>query len=240
MFLTDCASAEEANDNLPRTYLVASIDEHVIAVDGVLGKSEWPADGWESNLIFPWQQRKAPRTEFCSVTDGKHLLVAFRCDDADVVIGGSEPDVELAVAEGDRVELFFARSPALGEYYCIEISPAGRVLDYKASFYRSFADSWDCPGLVVGAKSRKGGYVVELAIPLTTLRDLLGLGELEDHAILAGVFRAEFSHTHTNKPKEEWISWVRPIAEEPDFHIPSAFGRFRIESGHIHQERTNP
>jgi len=86
----------------------------------------------------------------------------------------------------------------------------------------------------VAAKIRKGGYVVELALPLTTLRKLTKFDETEDHAILAGVFRAEFSHIAANKPREEWISWVCPDAEKPDFHVPSALGRFRIERRQVH------
>lgn len=231
LFLVGCATIDKENHALrARIYDVASVGENAITVDGVIQQSEWPGHGWETDLVFPWQQRKTPFTEFCCVTDGNYLLFAFQCEDADVVIGGAEPRVELAVAEGDRVELFFARDLALSEYYCLEISPAGNVLDYKASFYRQFDDSWDCPGLAVAAKTRKGGYVVELAIPLTTLRKLTGFDRAEDQVIPIGVFRAEFSHTHANKPREEWISWVCPETEKPDFHVPSALGRFRFKN----------
>lgn len=231
LFLAGCVSTDKENNALrARTYDVGSVSEYTITVDGVLQESEWPSFSWETDLAFPWQQREAPPTKFCCVTDGKHLLFAFWCDDADVVISGAEPKVELVVTEGDRVELFFARDQTLSEYYCIEISPAGHVLDYKASFYREFSNFWNCPGLVVAAKTRKGGYVVELAIPLTTLRELTESDWSKDHAILVGVFRAEFSHTNSNKPKEEWISWARPNTEEADFHVPSAMGRFRIKS----------
>ena len=48
--------------------------------------------------------------------------------------------------------MFFAKDAALQEYYCFEMSPAGTVLDYRASFYRKFDHSWECPGLVLSGK----------------------------------------------------------------------------------------
>jgi hypothetical protein len=226
---TVASAGEKADVPPPRTYAVQSVTENAIIVDGVLGDSEWPAGGWEMAFSFPWQRRKAPRTGMCCASDGERLLFAFQCDDADIVLRGAVPRDESLVARGDRVELFFAQDGSLDNYYCLEMSPAGTVLDYRASFYRKFDDSWDCPGLVVAARTHAGGYAVEGSIPLTTLRNLCETSSSPQQVILVGAFRGEFSHSGTGKPKEEWISWIRPKAEKPDFHIPSAFGRFRLK-----------
>ena len=48
----------------------------------------------------------------------------------------------------------------------------------------------------------------------------------------AGLFRAEFSHGDGNSPViEDWIAWVDPGGETPDFHVPSAFGVLEFEGG---------
>lgn len=222
------AAAEEPAEAASKSYTVRSVEPSAITIDGLLGDLEWPADAWETDFSFPWRPRKTPRTEICCVTDGTRLLFAFQCEDGDLVLRGTLPEKEMAVSQGDRVELFFAKDAALKEYYCFEMSPAGTVLDYRASFYRKFDDSWDCPGLVLAAGTRRGGYVVEGSIPLTTLRELCGADLLQGEPILVGAFRAEYSHTKTGTPEEAWISWVHPKAEKPDFHIRSALGTFRL------------
>ena len=46
----------------------------------------------------------------------------------------------------------------------------------------------------------------------------------------AGVYRAEFSTPEKDgdDPIMEWISWVDPKTEEPDFHVNSSFDEFRF------------
>ena len=133
-------------------------------------------------------------------------------------------DGEQAVARGDRVELFFTSDPELRDYICFEIDPSGRVVDYRAAYYREFDRDWHLPELVVAAVLTETGYIVEGRIPHAAFRDA-GLPTLaDDGKVLAGVFRAEYSHRDEGEPLAEWISWVTPSSEEPDFHIPSAFG----------------
>ena len=61
------------------------------------------------------------------------------------------------------------------------------------------------PGLTVAAKVSEKGYVVELSMPLDTLRELTGTDWDEEASMLVGAFRAEFSATDGGEPKEEWI-----------------------------------
>lgn len=193
-----------------------------IDVDGALDEVAWTEAVSETGFSFPWQEREAPATEFRALMDDTNFYFAFRVEDADIVIddGGDEE----AVARGDRVELFFTLDPSLDDYVCFEIDPSGRVLDYRASYYRDLDFEWDLPELVVAATLTETGYVVEGSIPHEALREL-GIPTLADAGkVLAGVFRAEYSHRDDGDPLAEWISWVTPISDEPDFHIPSAFG----------------
>lgn len=223
-------AAADPSAQIPlKTYEVPSVAPGVITIDGSLGGSEWPADAWERGFAFPWLVRKTPRTEMCCVCDGKSLLFAFQCDEADLVLRGALPKNERAVAEGDRVEMFFAKDPDLREYYCLEMSPAATVLDYRASFYRKFEDSWDCPGLTLVTGTRRGGYVVEGSIPLATVQEMCGADLLQGEPIRVGAFRAEYSHVAGAEPEAAWISWVDPKVEKADFHIPAALGAFRLK-----------
>ncbi len=217
-------------DACPKTYVVERIGASTPRIDGVLGKGEWPADRWETGLTYPWREQAAPATAFCAVTDGSALAFAFRVMDEDVVIIEGARREESLVARGDRVELFCARDARLEEYYSIEIDPIGRVLDYRARFYRRFDDGWDCPGLEVAARQRSDGYDVEGRISHDALREM-GLVLSADAApMLIGVFRGEFSSRQGQPPHESWISWVRPRVEQPDFHVPSAFGCFQVRA----------
>ncbi|MHB8900643.1 MAG: carbohydrate-binding family 9-like protein [Thermoguttaceae bacterium] len=224
------ALAAEPEQPPSKTYAVQTVKPAAITIDGLLGDAEWPADGWERGFKFPWLERQTPRTEMCCVCDGRSLLFAFLCDESDLVLRGAVPEVESTVADGDRVEMFFAKDPALHEYYCFEMSPAATVLDYRASFYRKFDHSWDCPGLLLRAGTRRGGYVVEGSIPLTTLKEMCGADFSQGQPIRVGAFRAEYSHQDPDAPEAAWISWVHPQVEKADFHIPSALGTFRLKN----------
>ncbi len=212
-----------------KTYLVRSVSPTTVTIDGAIGDTEWPAEGWEKGFAFPWRDRETPRTEMCCVCDGKRLLFAFRCDDADLVLRGNLPEDEMAVADGDRVELFFGKDADMKEYYCFEMAPAAAVLDYRAAFRRKFDTTWDCAGLTLAGKTHRGGYVVEGAIPLSTLEEMCGADLLAGEPIRVGAFRAEYSHVDGEEPDAAWISWIHPDSEKPDFHIPSALGTFRIQ-----------
>jgi len=192
-----------------------------IEVDGALDERAWTEAVSETGFSFPWQEREAPATEFRALVDDTNFYFAFRVEDADIVI--DDGDDEEAVARGDRVELFFTLEPSLDDYVCFEIDPSGRVLDYRASYYRELDFEWDLRELVVAATLTETGYIVEGSIPHGALREL-GIPTLvDDGKVLTGVFRAEYSSRGDQDPLAEWISWVTPSSDEPDFHIPSAF-----------------
>lgn len=201
-----------------------------IKVDGHLARHEWGRAKKEPGFTFPWLSRKPPATAFFAQVSRQHLYFAFQVQDQDIVVTAfhQEPDV----ADGDRVELFFAANKDLKDYYCLEISPDGRVLDYRASFYRQFDDTWDFTGLQVAASRTPSGYVVEGRIPLAELKRLGLLKSPEKGAcFFLGLYRAAYSRAGSDKPQVNWISWVQPNTAEPDFHVPSSFGTFCIGAG---------
>jgi hypothetical protein len=178
-----------------------------------------------SDFVFPWSQSPAPGTRFrAHIADGK-LHFEFDCTDTDIVVA-SEWRGESTLDLEDRVEIFFAREAALESYYCLEVDPLGRVHDYAASHYRKFDSAWDFAGLRTRGQIAADGYCVSGSIPLQTLSTALGKEIGPGKTIRMGLFRAEFHGTGATargEADDNWMSWVRPTAESPDFHVPSAF-----------------
>jgi hypothetical protein len=135
---------------------------------------------------------------------------------------------KMEVVDSDRVEIFFRRNDRLDPYYCLEMDPLGRVMDYRAFFYRIFEYGWQWPGnnqLKVKSTKVESGYIVEGSITLASLRDL---ELLNNNELQAGLYRGECLKTDDSQPGFEWISWVKPDSDHPDFHIPSSFGVIKL------------
>jgi hypothetical protein len=216
-----------ASTSCPRTYDVCYMPEAEIDVDGTLDEAHWNRARGQIGFSFPWEHKAAPFTEFRALCNNDYFYFSFTAHDRDIVVQ-EKFDTESVVAAEDRVEIFFACDDKLKEYFCLEVDPRGRVLDYAASYYRMFDNSWDLPGVRTAASITNEGYTVEGFIPLKSLEAIglppLGPGRL----IKVGLFRADFNHGLNSKPQEHWISWVDPGTERPDFHVPSAFGCFRV------------
>ncbi len=210
-----------------KTYEVRYLAEPAIRIDGRLDEPAWERAAVERGFIFPWREAEAPATEFRALADDHKLYFAFRVRDDDIVLAPNYRGKGDVVAE-DRVELFFAVDDELAAYYCLEMDPLGRTLDYKAARYRKFDFAWEFPGLDVAASRTDRGYVVEGALPLASF-EKLGFPPLASgRPWRVGVFRAEFSHGSGEAPVEHWISWIDPKTPKPDFHVPAALGRFRL------------
>lgn len=238
--LASSALAGEAN----KVYEVRRM-QGTIRVDGRLDEPAWKTADCETGFVFPWKKTPAPRTRFRALWDEKNLYLAFEADDTDLVIVEDLKDEMDAVFE-DRVELYLAADDKLANYYCLEIDPRGRILDYRARYYRQMDYGWKMPGATAKGIVEKGRYTVEAALPMETLAKLKLLEPKPGGILRCGLFRAEFSHDRSGKaagqgsfhtlgrrspiapPIEDWMSWVDPRTPEPDFHVPSSLGRLRL------------
>lgn len=178
-----------------------------------------------SDFCFPWRNEKIPTTEFSVYVDNDHLNFKFMATINDPYIYVKN-NHKLEVRYSERVEIFFRSNEKMKPYYCLEMDPHGRVLDYKANFYRVFDRDWEWPEpLFIRVNETEIGYELEGKISLKTLRNLK---VLEGDRLEIGLFRGYCENTGSDKPEIKWISWVDSKTESPDFHVPSAFGAFLL------------
>lgn len=215
-------------DSKNASYRVLRTTEKV-NVDGSLDEAAWAKALLLPELTLPWSRDEVQATECRFLWDDAYLYGAFRVWDGDVVTR-TDPahQGKMAVVDHDRVEMFFALDPELKEYYCFEIDPQGLVLDYRAHYHRKFDFGWKLPELRVATAMRQDGYVVELAIPFQSMKELGFPFSSSGFEWITGVYRADFSLLKTGELKMLWQAWVNPNVVEPDFHIPSSFGRFEF------------
>lgn len=180
-----------------------------------------------ADFNFPWEDSSAPVLEFKAVHDTEWLYCFFNVIDKDVSVYSST-NQKNEVLYGDRVEIFLSPDRLLSTYYALEIDYLARVYDYKASFYRVFDAKWSWPQghIDVRASKTDEGYQVFLNLSLDSLSRL---GLLKGNEMITGIFRGKCAAAGPAMDAMRWISWLSPDSETPDFHIPSAFGVFRLD-----------
>lgn len=188
--------------------------------------SDWSRAESLRDFAFPWEDTPPPATEFRAVWNEERLFFRFDCEDADLVLGEGAGAKERVIGS-DRVEIFLARDRGLDRYYAFEMDPRGEVLAYAGRYYREFDWDWACAGFEVKGAATEPGYRVEGSFSLDTLRrlDVLKPGGAD---MIAGVYRAEFSHRPDGSIHESWMPWIDPGTAKPDFHVPDSFGVFEL------------
>ena len=193
-----------------------------LSITGTGDDQRWSQAPVMTDFSAPWNEGPVPHTQFQALCDEDNFYFLFQAADENIIAPG-DPDDKRGVLPSDRVEIFFKSNSAMDPYYCLEMDPRGRVLDYIARYYRNVDFDWEWPDqdLIVMASQSEDRYVVEGRITLKSLREM---GILKDNRIKAGLFRGDFYPVEGKENEVNWISWVRPDSEKPDFHIPSAFG----------------
>lgn len=208
-----------------RTYTVNKI-ERSISLSGKGDDPQWKLASNLTDFHYPWDPGTPSPTSFRALHDDHWLYCLFSVSDPAPYIH-VERNRKTEVAASSRAEIFFKADDKLNPYYCLEIDPTGRVLDYEAAHYRKFNFEWSWPKdhLQVKTHRNTAGYSIEIAISKASLRQL---GLLKGNTLHAGLFRGDRLPPHGGEEEFKWISWVRPDAETPDFHIPSSFGLLRL------------
>lgn len=216
LFLSGCDKAKQVEVEIP-------YGDTEIIIDGM--GEEWMQEPFLTGFVAPWNGMKKDQTEVSLFHDNKNLYFLFRVKDNQLVYGTEEG--ESSVNYSDRVELFFCKDQELETYYCAEIDPKAKVLDYKARFYRKFDFGWDFDRLLTAATIQKDGYTVEGSLSLDWLRENGILSS--DGEFFLGLYRGDASDP-TNEETIVWLTWNIPEAKEPDFHIPSSLSKVRLQA----------
>ena len=187
------------------------MDAYQIRVDPVNVGSGFSSLG----LHAPWSGLDND-TRFDAHCTAERFFFRFEVSDSTLML--TEPFTkERDVDPEDRVEIFFAADAALEQpYFCAEIDAMGRVMDYKAQFYRQFDFDWDFETLDIRSEITPWGYRVGGSVALEELRRL---GLKPDQGCWIGVFQGETA------PGGEmlWYSLVPTDDVSPDFHQPKVF-----------------
>lgn len=215
---------------MEKSYLVKKISRQTENKGAFLSNTDWENAIKLVDFQLPWQDKQDRGTEFMALHDADNLYLRYVVLDGNILTY-RRTDRKMEVVLGDRIEIFLAADTALDQYYCLEIDPNGRVLDYSATHYRKFDMDWGWPDqqLSVQTDLSENGYLVDVTIGLESLRRL---GLISKNRLRAGIFRAdcmELAPGLGQKSKIEWISWVDPKTKKPDFHVPTSFGILELE-----------
>ena len=177
-------------------------------VDGTFTASPvTPIDG----LHAPWDGLEDDTVFRCFSDEGSFMFF-FEVTDSTLTCSEDfhgEATVELE----DRVEIFFSPKPSMENYWCAEIDPLGRVLDYSGHYYRDIDYGWNFRSLRLIGQLTKNGYIVAGKVSKAELREL---GCDLEGGFWMGVFRADYrSDLSVN-----WYSAVSTDDISPDFHKP--------------------
>lgn len=211
------------NQSDQKVYQVKKVD-HEIGINGQGTDPAWDKAAILTDFQLPWDEEIPQPTSFRALWSDSALYLLYEVIDHDIVAPGPPKD-KRGVLPSDRVEIFFKVGGEMSPYYCLELDPRSRILDYQARYYRETDFDWFWPSghLQVLSSSREDGYVVEVRISMQSIKDLMLIND--DQSLDVGLFRGDFQTIGHQRTEVKWISWVKPDSEKPDFHIPSAFGK---------------
>tara|TARA_R110002051_G_scaffold87713_4_gene154501 strand:- start:54626 stop:55279 length:654 start_codon:yes stop_codon:yes gene_type:complete len=205
-----------------KSYKVNHIKNDELAINGKGIGEAWEKANIVSNFISPWDSEEIRKIEFKALWDAKNLYFLFKVYDSEIHIDATDNSIE-SIGNSDRVELFFRANEEMSPYYCLEIDPSIRLMDFMAYPQRKFDFNWSWPKEEIVLKSdiQNDYFTVEGSITMNSLKKL---NLIKDNKIETGIFRAKFNKSENHNYKPTWITWVEPQSETPDFHIPSSFG----------------
>jgi len=210
------------------TYKVNSIQKKNIILSGKGNHSMWNDANSLTSFISPWDNKPVKKIEFKAIHNSDKIFFKFKVDDNRVHIHPSD-DKNDSLNNSDRVELFFRSDVSLNPYYCLEIDPLARFMDFKAKPNKEFDFNWNWSVQDIEVKStiQPNYFIVEIAISIQFLKDL---NLLKNGKIETGIYRAKYNQQKDNSFKPIWITWVNPNTEAPNFHIPTSFGILSLEN----------
>jgi hypothetical protein len=211
-----------------KAYKVVKIDENLLKINGKGNHALWEKAIELTDFSSPWKHTPIKKITFKALCDDTNLYCCFKVDDAEIHLDTTD-DTDSSINNSDRVELFFRTNEELNPYYCLEIDPTPRLMDFKAKPNKEFDFNWHWPKEDISIKSdiQANHFIVEMAISLHSLKQL---DVLKNNKIEAGIYRAKYNKQEDGNYEPTWITWVNPNTETPNFHTASSFGVLHLEN----------
>lgn len=205
-----------------KNYNVNCIEKDKLILTGKGDNLLWGKAEVLTDFISAWDTEIPKKIEFKALYDAENLFFYFKVYDHEVHVDKKDDSIE-SIGNSDRVELFFRTDAALNPYYCLEIDPSPRIMDFIAYPNRNFDFDWNWPknDITVKSEINKKYFTVEGAISLASLRKF---NLIKDNKIETGIYRAKFNEQENSNFEPTWISWVNPNTETPEFHTATSFG----------------
>jgi hypothetical protein len=210
-----------------KNYNVNCIERDTLILTGKGDDPLWNKAELLTDFVSPWDNKKPEKIEFRAIWDTKNIFFCFTVYDKLVHIDKKDDSID-SIGNSDRVEIFFRTNKSLNPYYCLEIDPTPRIMDFKANPNQNFNFEWNWPknDLIVKSQINSNNFTVEIAI---SIKSLLNLNLIKENKIEAGIFRAKYMGLENSIFEPTWISWVNPNTENPDFHRPESFGMLNLK-----------
>ncbi len=209
-----------------KKFNVIRIEKNELIINGYGDQLIWNRANVISDFISPWNNTKPEKIEFRALWDNEKIFFQFRISDTSIHIDITDNSFD-SIGNSDRVELFIRKDDRLNPYYCLEIDPTSRVMDFRAFPNKNFEFDWDFSkkDLLVESSISDNGFIVEVSINIQYLKKL---DLIKNNILEVGVYRAKYNKKNNVDFEPTWISWVEPKSKTPNFHIPSSFGLFYL------------
>ncbi|WP_420601353.1 carbohydrate-binding family 9-like protein [Flagellimonas sp.] len=216
-----------SDDMKTYTVLKTQMDEGETIVP--LTEEQWEKAIPLTDFSQPWRTEPMQETSFKALHSDKYLYLRYDVKDTNLIIY-DDYKRKRDIVRSDRVEIFLRKDVGLKNYYCLEVDPNGAILDFSATHYRQFDDDWTWPKghLFTKGTILDGGYRLDMMISKESLEDL---GLIVNNVLEAGIFRADTDLLPDAENPDgdfKWITWVDPKTEDPDFHVPTSFGKLLL------------
>ncbi len=203
--------------------IVASFVGHEIKLDAAHPATEWQE---ASPVVFcsDWQGKNPDpgrETRVRVLWSPRRLYLRFECRYRELYLfTDADPNGRRDhLWDRDVAEAFLQPDPSRERYYKeFEISPNGMWVDLDISpGGLSDLKSGLRRSVVLDEKSH--AWAAEVAIPMKSLTA---------HFDPKAVWRANFYRVEGTKEPRAYLAWQPPNTPQPNFHVPSAFGRLRF------------
>ncbi|MGY5354845.1 sugar-binding protein [Wenyingzhuangia sp. IMCC45467] len=207
-----------------KVYQVNKIRVNKLKITGNSNHVLWHQANTIDGLQSPWNDEFNDKTLFRALWDDENFYFSFVVPETSVY-RDLKDNSKASINNSDRVELFFRKDEKLSPYYCLEIDPTPRIMDFKAMPNKAFNFDWKWPENDIQIKSNTyhDEYIVEGVISIKSLKEL---NLLKDNKLQIGVYRAKYTEQPRKGYEPTWFTWVDPKTKEPNFHIASSFGEF--------------